>query len=52
MAKNGSRVVKNGTSTICYRWPQKKDPHQFSDFFENFSGSNDRSCKFVSEGCY
>ena len=29
---------------VCYRWLQKKDLHQFSDFFEKFSGSNDQNC--------
>ena len=28
---------------VCYGWPQKNDLQQFSDFFENFSGSNDRN---------
>ena len=28
---------------VCYRWPQKNDLQQFSDFFKNFSGSNGRN---------
>ena len=28
---------------VCYWWPQKNDLQQFSDFFENFPGSNGRN---------
>ena len=28
---------------VCYGCPQKNDLQQFSDFFENFSGSNGRN---------
>ena len=35
-----------------YRWPQKNDPRQFLDFFENFFGSNVRNCQFSTQGRY
>ena len=28
---------------VCYGWAQKNDLHEFSDFFENVSGSNGRN---------
>ena len=31
MAENPTFFIE-----VCYRWPQKNDPHQFLDFFENF----------------
>ena len=32
------------SNMLYYKWPQKNDLHHFSDFFEHFSGSNDRNC--------
>ena len=33
---------------VCYQWPQKNDLHQFSNFFENFSGRNSRNGRFCT----
>ena len=37
---------------VRYRWPQKNSPHQFSDFFENFFGSNGRNFQFGTKSPY
>ena len=37
---------------VCHGWPQKNYLNQFSDLFENFSGSNGRNFRFGTKGRY